>query len=345
MNSSSPTNFAGQHILVVEPLKSFGVDLNDALKQLGNPNVTIVTTADDAEQAAATRKPDVIFCNIHLSDNGDGFDLAQHLHATHEAPIVFFSTNPDEHSIRYALRHSPCTPVEPPFDSGRLSSAMEDALYKFRKGITTHEHLRELRITDPLTGLGTPHKMNLALYHEWNRCTLEEAPLAFLLLHLENFENFERVGNSETTLEALTKLAQAIQTHCARRRDVVTKGATARFMILLPSTDEPGARHVAGQIVEAIRDLRLVPPETSGSPAITAAIGIAVVIPSGDKTIASMLEWAELQLDTAERRGGNRFHGGSMQPGNTITTAAPKSFLDRWKSWWTNKSTDRRDLH
>lgn len=340
MNSPTPENEIGFRILIVEPLKSFAVDLNNALE---NAEVTIVTTCEEAFQNVAIQKPDIILCNIHLHENGDGFDAAHRLHEAYQMPLAFFSTAPDPDGVRYALRNSPFSYTTPPFDPKRLQTLIEDTLYKFRKGIVTQKHLRDLRITDSSTALGTTQKAELALYHEWNRCTLEEAPLALLLLHLENFDDFENPNNSTAKEEALKAIAQAIQTHCARRRDVVAMDDSAQFMVLLPSTDEPGARHVAGQIVEAIHDLRLPASKLPGAPTITTSLGIAVVIPSGDKTTASLRQWAELQLDTAKRRGGNRFHGGSMQ---SATTPAPSAgFFDRFNSWWTKKGSDRRDLH
>lgn len=339
MSSASPGNLAGLRVLVVESLKSFAVDLEDTLETLGISQVTTAATGKEAVQYAEEQKPDLVLCDVNLEEHGDGFDAANRICETHAAPLVFISASHDPDAARYALRHSPFGYVSPPFEPQRLGAAIGDALYKFRKGIATIENLRELAITEPLTGLGTRHKMDIALYHEWNRCALEGSPLALLLINLDNLDGFEAPGAAE---EALKKLSAAMQTHCARRRDVVARDGPARCIVLLPCTDEPGAQHVAGQIVEAIRDLRLSPPDSPNAPGVTAAVGIAVAVPSWDKTASSLVTWAELQLDTAERRGGDRFHGGSMQ---NADPPRPKGILARWQSLWTPKPQDQRESH
>lgn len=333
MNAVPPEILAKLRTLIVEPVKSFAVDLEDALESLGIAHITVTTTEAEAVELAKTHKPDLVFCSINLSGHGDGFDTANRIFETHASAVIFISTCHDPDGARYALRNSPFTCVFPPFKSQQLGEAVADALYKFRKGIASPEALGELAVTDPFTSLGTRHKLDITLYHEWNRCALEETPLTLFLINLENLGGFENDGRRE----ALKKISAALRIHCARRRDVVAGDGTTRLMALLPDTDEPGARHVAGQIIDAVRDLHLSPPN---SPDVTAAVGIGVTTPSWDKATSSLVTWTELQLDTAERRGGNRFHGGAMQ---TAAAESKKGLLARWLSFWAPRPEDKRE--
>jgi diguanylate cyclase (GGDEF)-like protein len=134
------------------------------------------------------------------------------------------------------------------------------------------------------------------LRREWNRCAAEGIPLALLIVALDP----PNVGHNG---EILAHLDRALRVHCARARDIVDRRADSIFVALLPDTPPSGARHVGGQIVEAMRHA----PE----PVATVSVGVATVVPSENDESTSLLTRAERALRAAQNQGGNRCAGGS----------------------------------
>lgn len=138
--------------------------------------------------------------------------------------------------------------------------------------------------------------LTLDLRREWSRCAAEGIPLALLHVALDP----PPAGDNG---EILTYLDRALRVHCARDRDIIGRRADGIFVVLLPDTPPPGARHVGEQIVEAMHHA----PE----PVATVSVGVAAVVPSENDEATSLLTRAERALRAAQDQGGNRCAGGS----------------------------------
>lgn len=134
------------------------------------------------------------------------------------------------------------------------------------------------------------------LQSEWDRCTAEGLPLALLMIALDH-----PVDGEES--EVITHLERALRVHCGRDRDRVIRRADGQFVAILPDTVPPGARHVAGQIVEAMQ-------QTPHPPA-TVSVGVAAMAPSDQDSPDTLFNRAQRALRAAQDQGGNRCAGGS----------------------------------
>ena len=76
-----------------------------------------------------SNKPDLIFLDIHLSDES-GLSLAEKLQNIEDPPMIVFATAYDEHAIR-AFELNATDYILKPFDLDRIRKAVNKAYKKY----------------------------------------------------------------------------------------------------------------------------------------------------------------------------------------------------------------------
>lgn len=80
---------------------------------------------EDAFQLILTHQPDVLFLDIHLTDES-GLDLAKRLSQVPNAPLIIFATAYDNHAVE-AFEVNALDYVLKPFEQARIQRAIEKA--------------------------------------------------------------------------------------------------------------------------------------------------------------------------------------------------------------------------
>src|SRR5277367_5080775 len=80
---------------------------------------------------------------------------------------------------------------------------------------------------------------------------------------------------------------------------LVARYGGEEFAVVLPGTDEAGAKDVAEEICEAVRNRRL-PHEGNAPGIVTISIGCATIIPQRGKTAQDLIEAADQALYRAK---------------------------------------------
>ena len=112
-----------------------------------------------------------------------------------------------------------------------------------------------------------------------------------------------------------------------RPGDLVARYGGEEFAVVLPGTDEIGAKAVAEDICQAVRNRRL-PHEGNAPGIVTVSIGCATIIPMRGKAPQDLIESADQALYRAKGRGRNRVVvAGVPARGETLslTAEAPRS--------------------
>jgi diguanylate cyclase len=199
----------------------------------------------------------------------------------------------------------------------RQRMAMEDEIRR------AHQTVRDMALTDSLTGLGNRRRLDLALLQELARARREGYPLALIMLDVDYFKRFnDRYGHSAGDV-CLRQVADALAQALKRPADLAVRYGGEEFTVLLPNTDLAGAGQLAEAILGAIRALAI---EHSEHPLgiVTASAGVTVCIPVSDHASPdSLLRAADALLYQAKHNGRNRWCGalqavqGSNPPGLT----------------------------
>ena len=134
--------------------------------------------------------------------------------------------------------------------------------------------LSRLSLTDSLTGLANPRCFVELFDKEWQRARREDLPLSLLIVDADHFKRCNDVYGHLVGDEILQALAASFTASLQRPGDRACRIGGGEFAVILPDTDQTGARPVADQVHAMAAKLEVgrsgVKPGT-----ITVSIGLA----------------------------------------------------------------------
>jgi diguanylate cyclase (GGDEF)-like protein len=149
------------------------------------------------------------------------------------------------------------------------------------------ERVKNLAVSDPLTGLANYRQLVEALETEIKRFGRNERPFVLLLLDLDGLKNINDEHGHIVGSRALCRLADMLRLY-SREMDTAARYGGDEFVLILPETDAEAARLVAQRISR-----RLV--EDGEEPKISVSIGMAVY-PNDGETSNEILGAADRDL-------------------------------------------------
>jgi two-component system, cell cycle response regulator len=158
------------------------------------------------------------------------------------------------------------------------------------------EQIRQLALTDPLTGLANYRRLLDALDSEIKRCDRSARSFAVLLLDLDGLKTINDAHGHQVGSRALGRVANILRTHC-RAIDTAARYGGDEFVVILPETGREAARQVAQRISEESS-------KDAEKPSISVSVG-AAIFPQDGKTIDELLAAADRAL-YCEKRSPNR---------------------------------------
>ena len=133
--------------------------------------------------------------------------------------------------------------------------------------------LREAASTDPLTGVLNRRAFAERFGHELAVARRSGRPFALVLLDVDQFKTINDRHGHAAGDAALVALAGAL-TRAVREIDSVARIGGDEFALLLPDTDDAGARDTAGRVTALVADRRL--PALSAGAAVYGPDGFAM---------------------------------------------------------------------
>ncbi len=156
---------------------------------------------------------------------------------------------------------------------------------------------------DELTGYFNRGRLADFVDGECERARQHGAPAAFLLAAVDNLrlinETYGRQAGDEVLVAAGRRIAGRLPPHA-----VLGRVSGSKFGILLRDCDEPAMRHLAGDLIAAVRDKVIA--TSSGAVAGSVSIG-AVAIGPYQCSANDILSRSEEALHAARAGGGGRF--------------------------------------
>ncbi len=153
------------------------------------------------------------------------------------------------------------------------------------------EHIRQLAVTDPLTGLANYRRLVDAFDSEIKRYGRTGRPFAVLLLDLDGLKKINDAHGHLVGSRALCRLANILRIHC-RAIDTAARYGGDEFVLVLPETDSEAARRVAERICERLRS-------DDEEPSISASAGTAIY-PQDGRTMDELFGMADRALYAAK---------------------------------------------
>lgn len=149
------------------------------------------------------------------------------------------------------------------------------------------ERVRQLSITDPLTGLANYRRLMEVLDSEIKRCARTERSFGVLLLDLDELKKINDAHGHLVGSRALCRLADVLRVQC-REIDIAARYGGDEFVLVLPETGSEAARRVAKRISEQLK-------HDGEEPTISVSTGSAI-FPQDGRTAYELLKTADRAL-------------------------------------------------
>lgn len=164
--------------------------------------------------------------------------------------------------------------------------------------------MKELASTDRLTGCSNQVTTHALLEHALERGRREGQPVSFAMLDLDHFKRVNDRHGHAVGDEVLRAFAACVRERL-RGSDAFGRLGGEEFGLVLPATDERGARAVAEQLRQAVAALDL---RGDGGQVfhVTVSIGVAVALPDQGYSPDQLIQLADKALYRAKSRGRNQ---------------------------------------
>jgi diguanylate cyclase (GGDEF)-like protein len=272
--------------------------------EAGGYTVLCQATASDAIAVLMERRMDALVVFRELSGES-GLAVIEHIRETGGIePVVLLSSAPTPGLVAEGLRAGADDVCGWPLGAVELVARLErrlaaaKALAEARGEV---QQLRELAVTDGLTGVANHRAFQERLREEFLRAQRYDVPLSLVLADVDHFKQVNDTWGHQVGDEVLRAMSGCIR-GAVRETDFVARYGGEEFGVLLPNTQLSGALTVAERISQGLRAMTVGPESLR----ITASFGVST-FPSRQVTSAEQLvKTADEALYRAKAEGRNK---------------------------------------
>jgi diguanylate cyclase (GGDEF)-like protein len=302
----------GRILIVDDAMENIQI-LHQALQD--ENDVIFAMNGAKALQIAQQQKPDLILLDAMMPDM-DGYAVCRALRespATRDIPIIFVTALKTPEDETRALEAGAADFITKPVNTAVVRARVRTQLTVKRQS----DALRELTLTDGLTGVANRRAFDEKLDNEWRRCARAGLPMALIMVDIDQFKNYNDTYGHQAGDECLARLAGAMRHAAARPHDLVARYGGEEFAILLPQLDVQGAETVARKMLAEVARLAIAHSDSCVGPVVTISMGVAAVVPA-EGAPAELVGQADALLYEAKNTGRNRYVSQAADPGPRI---------------------------
>lgn len=166
------------------------------------------------------------------------------------------------------------------------------------------DKMRDLAVTDPLTGVANRRQLVVCGEKEMARSRRYQGEISLLMVDIDRFKSINDQWGHATGDRVIQAVAEAMVA-ITREQDVVGRLGGEEFLLILAETDGEGALANADRLRETIQNMMSVTSDDNQIVRFTVSIGVTTSAPD-DATFADMLGRADRALYAAKNRGRNQ---------------------------------------
>ena len=265
----------------------------------GQYRILRADTAAMAMELALEHGPDLVVLECRLDDM-DGFDLCRQLKLdpqTDAIPVIFLTHFDEGDNEIRALELGAIDFIAKPIRPAALALRIGNHLaLKHARDVLYHQSL-----VDTVTGIGNRRCFEDTFGREWYRAMRHGMSISIALIELDNFQAYLDNAGRAAAEDRLRQIARMLKGTLQRWADTAARYGNARFVAIMPQTDEEGARRVVERVDAALASLKLPHGFNGDAPFFTASIGRASCVPILSQDPVSLLRLADEQISASKR--------------------------------------------
>jgi diguanylate cyclase (GGDEF)-like protein len=304
---------SGASILVVEDNKAQAESAITYLRGLGY-KVSWAEDGKSAIKALSTEPIDVTLLDLELPDM-HGTKLLQWIkqnESTKRVCVIIVTAKGSLGEKVMGLEAGATDYLQKPYNemelqarirAGIRTQSLQDELEKQNLRLQELvDEVKNLAVTDHLTGLFNRRHMNKVLQHEFQRVRRYKATLSCMMIDVDHFKIVNDSLGHAVGDTVLTGLAKTMG-ECLRTTDIIARWGGEEFVVLLPETGLDLAIEAAERLLKAVSEARFDPIDDEG---ITVSIGVSSSSDGVLATSETIVNMADEALLNAKQNGRNR---------------------------------------
>lgn len=303
-------------ILIVDDQRLNVQLLTDILKD--HYELAIASDGERAIELCERRPPDLVLLDVQMPGL-DGYETCRRLKnnaATREIPVIFVTARD---SVEDQIRGLDAGAVD--FITKPVHAPIVQARTRTHILLKQHaDRLRELALTDTLTGVANRRSFDERLRAEWRRCQRSRTPIALIMIDVDHFKLYNDTYGHQAGDYCLQQICTAMKASLRRPGDLLCRYGGEEFACLLPETPLGQAMRKAEELGDAVQ--RLAIPHSSSSPikVVTISRGVAALVPGMDSHARELVKIADEMLYQAKHAGRNRTMSGPLPALGAVVT-------------------------
>ena len=292
----------GRILIVDDAMENIQI-LHQALQD--EHDVLFAMNGPKALHIAEHQLPDLILLDAVMPDM-DGYAVCAALRAssvTRDIPIIFVTALKTPEDETRALDAGAADFISKPVNAAVVRARVRTQLTVKRQS----DALRELTLTDGLTGVSNRRAFDETLETEWRRCARAQVPMSLILVDIDHFKHFNDAYGHPAGDACLQQVGAAMRRSALRPQDLVARYGGEEFAILLPHEDIAGAEAVAKRVLDEIAAMGVAHARSPTGPLITVSMGVASLTPSEKMEPGLLVKNTDALLYEAKARGRNRY--------------------------------------
>jgi diguanylate cyclase (GGDEF)-like protein len=304
-----------RHILLIEDSPTQARYTGLLLEGAGY-KVTFAETGKKGIEIAENEKPDVVVLDVVLPDI-DGFSVCRRIRQRSDiyTPVLMFTEQRTDIEDKVdGLAVGADDYLNKPFDERellarvgslvRLRQVIENLYNRLTDGEQSYKTLRQLALTDRLTGLYNRHYFSEELHKQFILSMRYNTPLGCIMTDIDLFRDFNTRYGHPAGDWVLQEVAGLMKENM-REGDIIARYGGEEFVILLPMTDVVGAIDLAERLRTQI-DQKTWEHPSHGKLQITVSFGVSVFPAAGIEADNNLIACSDKALYKAKNNGRNR---------------------------------------
>ncbi|MTV39809.1 diguanylate cyclase domain-containing protein [Duganella radicis] len=291
-------------ILVVDDAMENIQILHHALRE--EHEVLFALDGEQALQIAREQQPDLILLDA-VMPGMDGYAVVAALRGSprlQDIPVIFVTALSQPEDETRALEGGAVDFISKPFNVAVVRARVRSQLTIKRQA----DAMRELSMTDGLTGVANRRNFNDTVDAEWRRCARAGLPLSVIMIDIDHFKLYNDHYGHQAGDTCLQQVSAAMKRCATRPQDLLARYGGEEFILLLPQEGQEGTEVVAQRILDEVRKLAIPHAASPTAPIVTLSMGLASILPPSDGVDPSVLiRNADALLYRAKQTGRNRY--------------------------------------